>query len=230
MTAWIDVASTAIPRLVTKRCIDGFFRHADRDGYLLRWIVHLDRYPPLEHLYDENLEMIHECAKRFDDARVLTTDRQRGLGLSFYLVLLNARQGRHVFLMEDDWEIVRPFSIRKMIETPSDAFHLLRWTARVGGFGVGLLKSHAIQRMVDRWPMPPERPSEAIYERYLVRTCRGLRGQTRREQRLSGIGTRAVRDIGRQAMADLGFETNAIGIPLAEHHLVEAREKRDGQV
>ncbi len=111
---WMDVGTTAVPRMLTSACIGSFLSVCDSHGYKLRWIVHLDSYPRhgLNHLWGQNKVQIEALANSFDDAILMFSDNCRGYGESVHKVM--SKTTNPVLWIEDDYLWLFPFRLEDL--------------------------------------------------------------------------------------------------------------------
>lgn len=118
---WIDVGTTAIPRLLTERCIGSFLdRFEDRNDYRLRWIFHLTRYyvPNFDKFWAENLKMAVDLSERFDDVVILGNRKWTSYGRAFWNVIEQCQND--LLLIEDDKLWHKPFRLREIEAAAAD--------------------------------------------------------------------------------------------------------------
>lgn len=203
---WIDVTTTAIPRLCTRACI-GSFRKALHPGqHKLRWIFHLDLYPGLEQHFAENKRQAEEVAELFDDFMLIEAETHRGFSDSLWEVW--SRTKNHVLHIEDDWLWHKPVKLDDVLATAVDGYSFMHRRARAGVTGPSLWKRHMIESVLAAWPK--NRP---ISENWLRIFCHH-RMKYRNAQEWAGGAAYPCTDVGRSVMKHFGFHENAESLNL----------------
>ena len=208
MAEWLDIATMAIPRLVTEECIGSLIEHMGVGGRKLRWVVHLDQYEGMEHLHSENLEMIERVAGRFDDAVVLSSNTRLGFGRSFKRVIDEIRHD--MFNVEDDWKWCKDFEMDDVYQQSRDGFHMARPYVRTGSMQPALWKLRIVEALRDNYPQPIDRATEVKFKRLLYQEWK-----FKNQQAMGPVPRFTHFDIGRRKMAKMGFEENHVGLDIS---------------
>jgi hypothetical protein len=203
---WIDVGTTVIPRNLTERGIGSFLSCMDRGNYKLRWVVHLDHVPGMEQNRDENLQQITELAKQFDDAVIMESTENQGFGRAVHKVLSCLE--RDSLWIEDDWEWTKPFRLVDVDSNTKDKFCFIQPNCPIGLTGPSFWKFHVIKYLLDHWPTPA---TEGTFSTALSPS--GYRTNATR----GAVPRRPLRDIGREAMANMGFNRTLQGINISRY-------------
>lgn len=206
---WLDVTTTAIPRLCTKACIGSFLKAVDVRPYKLRWIFHLDRYPGLEQYFEANKAQAEELAEQFDDFVLLEADTQRGYSDSLREVW--SRTKNHVLHIEDDWIWDRPVRMADVMAVAKDGYAFMHRRARAGVTGPSLWKRHMIEAVLAAWPA--NRP---VTENWLRIFCH-YRMLFRNSSEWAGGVVRPCKDVGRRVMKHFGYQQNAESLNLVQY-------------
>ncbi len=119
--SWVDIGTTAIPRLLTEKCIGSFLdKFQDRADYRLRWIFHLTRYyvPNFDKDWAANLKQATDLSERFDDVVILGNRKWTSYGRAVWNTL--ERVENDVFWVEDDKLWHKPFCLKDIVAKDSD--------------------------------------------------------------------------------------------------------------
>ena len=221
---WIDVTTTAIPRLCTKPCITSFRKSMNAGQYRLRWIFHLDRYPGLEQYFEENKKQAEEIADMFDDFILLEAEEHQGFSGSLHEVW--SKTTNHVLHIEDDWLWLWPWKLQDVLDTALDGYCFNHRRARAGATSPTLWKRHMMDSVLAAWPK--RRP---INENWLRIFCY-YRMRYRNAGEWAGGVCRPCRDVGRRVMKHLGFRENAESLNLAGYRTMspELLQQRSEEV
>lgn len=206
LTRWLDVGTTAIPRLLTARCMESFLdKMIDRDKYLLRWIFHLDW---IDHLafrgnWRTNLVQAVSFSRHFDDALILASTTNQGYDGSILNALRHVRGD--VLWVEDDKIWTKPFRVESVIENSGDGFFFLGPDTRCGSTSPSFWR-HRLAVFLRDWLI--QCPNlRTIRERDLIQVA----GHYESNRTMGDVPSRAFGDLGWQFMADAGFSRNLFG-------------------
>lgn len=224
MDNWLDVTTTAIPRLTTRACIKSFLSSMDPGRHKLRWIFHLDRYPGLEQNFEANKAQAQEVAKLFDAAVLMEADEQQGFSGSLYEVW--SKTDQHVLHIEDDWFWHHPWKLQDVLDIARDGYSFCHRRARTGVTSPSLWKRHVIESVLAAWPK--NRP---INENWLRIFCHH-RMRYRNAKEWAGGVCRPCSDVGRNAMRHFGYQLNPESLNLSKYRSVspESLEMKASQV
>ncbi len=214
---WVDVGTTIIPRSLTEKGIGSFMDCMDHTGYRLRWVVHLDSVPGLEHHWDENVRQIEQLSHRFDEVVVMKSHENQGYGVAVHKVM--SELNYDTLWIEDDWQWRYTFKLADVKANAQDGFYFWRPHVRMGNTGPSFWRFYVIEYLLSHWP---ENPSELAFKRV-------LRGVFRNNNKHIGIPKRTCLDIGREVMANEGFDRNLQGKDLSPYRTQEANRTVDGQ-
>lgn len=224
MDNWLDVTTTAIPRLTTRACIKSFLSSMDPGRHKLRWIFHLDRYPGLEQNFEANKAQAQEVARMFDAAVLMEAEEQQGFSGSLYEVW--SKTDQHVLHIEDDWFWHHPWKLQDVLDIARDGYSFCHRRARTGVTSPSLWKRHVIESVLAAWPK--NRP---INENWLRIFCHH-RMRYRNAKEWAGGVCRPCSDVGRNAMRHFGYQLNPESLNLSKYRSVspESLEQKASQV
>jgi len=155
---WIDIATMAVPRLLTERCVSSFLSHfSDKADYRLRWIFHLDQYPypGLEVNWEENMKQAITMSNVFDDALIMGSRVNQSYGESVCRVMQEVIHP--VFLLEDDKLWIRDFSLRDVRQLiaaeKADSYNFYQW-AVPGSTSPTFFERDVIKVLLENAPTP----------------------------------------------------------------------------
>ncbi len=127
----IDVATMAIPRGTTAKCIRSLCQHwVDMDDFDVRWICHLDQCDGLEDRYEDEMKEIVDVRFYFNRSIILPASENQGFPLT--LIRLMWLVSNDVLWSEDDWLYEKDFSLRNIRAQTKDVFSMANGRVSVG--------------------------------------------------------------------------------------------------
>lgn len=219
MDKWLDVGTTAIPRLTLERCLGSFLDFIDPCGYKLRWIFHLDQYPEpgLERYWQDTLNQALRLAPRFDSAVIMASTTNQSWGVSVRRIM---REVEHDLLwIEDDYVWLRPWRVDDMLAYARDGYNFQRKKVKFGATSPTFWRKHTVDYLLEHFPRHPEKASENEVKRILShRRRRGAGFMMQAEYGPIGNVFKhpVCEHIGREELLKHGFTHNFWGVPLDE--------------
>ena len=213
---WLDVGTTAIPRLTLERCLGSFLDCIDPCGHKLRWIVHLDQYPEpgLEQYWQDTLNQALRLAPRFDSAVLMASTTNQSWGVSLQRIM---EQVRHDLLwIEDDYVWDSHWRVDDMLEAAVDGYNFSRKKVKFGATSPTFWKRHTVDYLLAHLPQPIERASENAIKRILSHRRRNGAHFHVQQHYAHNMARECCHHIGRSELLKLGFTHNFWGVPLAE--------------
>jgi hypothetical protein len=117
----IDLATTALPRMVTEMCIGSVLRcWEDRQDFRIRWIFHLTRYPTpqLDPYWKNNIDVACKMAEQMEEFVLLAPRENVCYGQAVRNVLEWVRND--TLWIEDDKYFDVPFRVAELRKRPED--------------------------------------------------------------------------------------------------------------
>ena len=115
---WMDVATLVIPRLNVVQMVESLFKHVDRTGFKLRWVVHIDPVEAMRCDLDHCESEVRRMALLFDDSDIVVSPGAIGHPLSFFSVMERTRHP--CIYVEDDKVFFEELNLKSLLETKGD--------------------------------------------------------------------------------------------------------------
>ncbi|KKK76598.1 hypothetical protein LCGC14_2862010, partial [marine sediment metagenome] len=152
----IDLATTAIPRLMTYDNISSFLRcMRDRDKFYIRWLYHLDQYKGLESDWNSELIEAMLVSNKFNDSMLMADRSSRGMGNAVRRLMSEVGKNG-VLWIEEDWRWIREFSLSDILKAVEDeggdSFNFCKVGGRVCGLHPTYWSYKMVRCLLDNWP------------------------------------------------------------------------------
>ncbi len=152
----IDLATTAIPRLMTYDNISSFLRcMKDRDKFHIRWLYHLDQYKGLESDWESELIEATLLSRKFDDSTLMADRSSKGMGNAVRRLMSEVRPNG-VMWIEEDWRWIKEFSLTDIFKAvedeEGDSFNFCRVGGRIAGLHPTYWSYKMVQCLLENWP------------------------------------------------------------------------------